>query len=170
MSTSPSETPKYAANILVIDDEPRIRDACSIVLSEKGFTVASAEDGEKGLEMLKEKHFDIILVDLMMPTISGFDVLSEVRKNHPDTVVIVITGYATLEHSIEAMKKGAFDFIPKPFTPDQLRTVVEKSFLYTNALQDIADSRSRLKVMVNRLTDGVMTTDSPLYQRIAGYS
>jgi len=160
MSTSPSETPKYAANILVIDDEPRIRDACSIVLSEKGFTVASAEDGEKGLEMLKEKHFDIILVDLMMPTISGFDVLSEVRKNHPDTVVIVITGYATLEHSIEAMKKGAFDFIPKPFTPDQLRTVVEKSFLYTNALQDIADSRSRLKVMVNRLTDGVMTTDS----------
>ena len=110
--------------------------------------------------MIKEKHYDIVLVGLMMPTISGFDVLSEVRSHHPDTVVIVITGYATLEHSIEAMKKGAFDFIPKPFTPDQLRAVVDKSLRYTGALQDIADSRSRLGVMVNSLSDGVMTTDA----------
>ncbi len=146
--------------ILIIDDEPRIRDACMLVLSDKGFDVAAAPDGEQGLQMIKEKHYDIVLVDLMMPTISGFDVLSEVRNNHPDTVVIVITGYATLEHSIEAMKKGAFDFIPKPFTPDQLRAVVDKSLRYTSALQDIADSKSRLGVMVNRLTDGVMTTDA----------
>ncbi len=160
MSSSPSETYPHSANILVIDDEPRIRDACALVLSEKGFDVASAPDGEQGLQMIQEKHYDIVLVDLMMPTISGFDVLTEVRKAHPDTVVIVITGYATLEHSIEAMKKGAFDFIPKPFTPDQLRAVVEKSLKYTTALQDIADSKSRLRVMVNRLTDGVMTTDA----------
>jgi PAS domain S-box-containing protein len=127
--------------------------------------------------MIKEKHFDIVLVDLMMPTISGFDVLSEVRSNHPDTVVIVITGYATLEHSIEAMKKGAFDFIPKPFTPDQLRAVVDKSLRYTSALQDIADSKSRLGVMVNRLSDGVMTTDArklivqvnPAFLHMIGY-
>ena len=146
--------------ILIIDDEPRIREACILVLSDKGFEVASAPDGEIGLQMIKEKHYDIVLVDLMMPTISGFDVLSEVRSHHPDTVVIVITGYATLEHSIEAMKKGAFDFIPKPFTPDQLRAVVDKSLRYTGALQDIADSKSRLGVMVNSLTDGVMTTDA----------
>lgn len=160
MINQATEETSHIANILVIDDEERIRDACTIVLSEKGFEVASAPDGEKGLQMIQEKHYDIILVDLMMPIISGFDVLSEVRKNHPDTIVIVITGYATLEHSIEAMKKGAFDFIPKPFTPDQLRAVVDKSLLYTSALQDIADSKSRLRVMVNRLTDGVMTTDS----------
>lgn len=150
----------HRPRILVIDDEPRIREACTIVLSERGFDVNSASDGEHGLEMIRDAHFDIVLVDLMMPTISGFDVLSEVRNHHPDTVVIVITGYATLEHSIEAMKKGAFDFIPKPFTPDQLRAVVDKSLKYTCALQDIADSKSRLRVMVNRLTDGVMTTDA----------
>lgn len=160
MTLQAQEARPSFANILVIDDETRIRDACKIVLSERGFDVATASDGEIGLQMINEKHYDIILVDLMMPSISGFDVLSEVRKAHPDTVVIVITGYATLEHSIEAMKKGAFDFIPKPFTPDQLRAVVEKSLRYTNALQDIADSKSRLKVMVNRLTDGVMTTDA----------
>jgi PAS domain S-box-containing protein len=71
----------------------------------------------------------------------------------------VITGYATLEHSIEAMKKGAFDFIPKPFTPDQLRTVVAKAIRYNRALQDIADSNSRLKTMVNSLMDGVLALD-----------
>ncbi len=150
----------HPPRILVIDDEARIRDACQQVLSDKGFKVEVAPDGEMGLEMICNTHFDLVLVDLMMPSISGFDVLSEVRSHHPDTVVIVITGYATLEHSIEAMKKGAFDFIPKPFTPDQLRAVVDKALQYTRALQDIADSKSRLRVIVNRLSDGVMTTDA----------
>jgi two-component system, OmpR family, phosphate regulon sensor histidine kinase PhoR len=163
--------------ILVIDDEPRIRDACQMVLLEMGFEVALASEGAQGLAMLKEKHFDIILVDLMMPVLSGFDVLFQVRDKHPDTVVIVITGYATIEHSIEAMKKGAFDFIPKPFSPDQLRAVVNKSIKYTRALQDITDTKSRLRLMVNRLMDGVMTTDNeqrivltnPAFLHMLGY-
>ena len=177
MTTSSSDLQLHNPRILIIDDEPRIREACILVLSDKGFDVAAAPDGEQGLQMIREKHYDIVLVDLMMPTISGFDVLSEVRSLHPDTVVIVITGYATLEHSIEAMKKGAFDFIPKPFTPDQLRAVVDKSLRYTGALQDIADSKSRLGVMVNSLTDGVMTTDArklivqinPAFLHMIGY-
>ena len=177
MTTPSSDLYLHNPRILVIDDEPRIRDACDLVLSDKGFDVAAAPDGGQGLQMIKEKHFDIVLVDLMMPVISGFDVLSEVRNHHPDTIVIVITGYATLEHSIEAMKKGAFDFIPKPFTPDQLRAVVDKALRYTSALQDIADSKSRLSVMVNRLTDGVMTTDArklivqvnPAFLHMIGY-
>jgi len=177
MTTPVTDLQLHNPRILIIDDEPRIRDACLLVLSDKGFDVAAASNGEEGLQMIKEKHYDIVLVDLMMPTISGFDVLSEVRNHHPDTVVIVITGYATLEHSIEAMKKGAFDFIPKPFTPDQLRAVVDKALRYTSALQDIADSKSRLGVMVNRLTDGVMTTDArklivqvnPAFLHMIGY-
>ena len=127
-------------HILVIDDEQRIRDSCRMVLRSMGFTVETASDGLKGLDLIEEKHFDILLLDLMMPNMSGFDVLSRVRDIDPDTVVIVITGYATLEHSIEAMKKGAFDFIPKPFTPDQLRAVVTKSLRYTHDLQDIVTS------------------------------
>jgi PAS domain S-box-containing protein len=149
----------FQPRILVVDDEERIREGCHIVLSELGFAVDLASDGAQGLQMIEERHFDIILLDLMMPVISGFDVLARVRDLHPDTVIIVITGYATIEHSIEAMKKGAFDFIPKPFDPEQLRVVVAKAIKYTQALQDITDTRSRLKMVVNRLTDGVMTTD-----------
>jgi len=147
------------SKILVVDDEPRIRDACRMVLEEDGFEVEQASDGNQGLKMIKDAHFDIILVDLMMPVLSGFELLSLVKDRHPDTVVIVITGYATLEHSIRAMKRGAFDFIPKPFTPDELRKVVSKAIKYNRALQDIADTNSRLKIMVNRLTDGVMASD-----------
>jgi len=145
--------------ILVVDDEERIRDGCRMILADIGFEVATADNGSKALQMIEEQHFDIILLDLMMPVISGFDVLYRVRDLHPDTVIIVITGYATIEHSVEAMKKGAFDFIPKPFDPSQLRAVVGKALKYTRALQDIADSRSRLRMVMNRLTDGVMTTD-----------
>ncbi len=169
---------KVKGRILVVDDESRIREACRMVLEEMGFDVVLAADGEQGLALIRDRHFDIILVDLMMPVMSGFDVLAAVREHHPDTVVIVITGYATVEHSIEAMKKGAFDFIPKPFTPDQLRSIVTKSIRYTRALQDIADSKSRLRVMVNRLMDGVMTTDgerrivlaNPAFLHMIGWS
>ena len=158
-STSPAKQ-NGQFRILVIDDEERIREACRMVLEDQGFQVSVAQDGMAGLSMLEADHFDIILVDLMMPVLSGFEVLSRVREIDPDAVVVVITGYATLEHSIEAMKQGAFDFIPKPFTPDQLRVVVAKSLKFTNALQDIVKTKSRLRVMINQLTEGVMTTDA----------
>ncbi len=151
---------QYVPRILVVDDEKRIREACRAILADKGFDVSVASDGNEGLGKIEAAHFDIVLLDLMLPGLSGFEVLAKIHSVHPDTVVIVITGYATLEHSVEAMKKGAFDFIPKPFNPEQLRLVVSKAIKYTRALQDIADASSRLRVMVNRLSDGVMTTDN----------
>jgi two-component system, OmpR family, phosphate regulon sensor histidine kinase PhoR len=150
---------QFNPRILVIDDEKRIRDGCYKVLSAEGFEVARAEDGKRGIKMIEEAHYDIILLDLMMPGLSGFDVLGHVKSLHPDTVIIVISGYATVEHSIESMKKGAFDFIPKPFTPDQLRLVVYKAIDYTRTLQDIAHEKSRVRVLVNQLDSGVMATD-----------
>jgi PAS domain S-box-containing protein len=177
MSDVGAEMLKSQLKILVIDDEPRIRDACRMILQEEGFEVALAADGNEGVSMIQERHFDIILVDLMMPGLSGLEVLSLVKEQHPDTVVIVITGYATLEHSISAMKRGAFDFVPKPFTPDQLRAVVNKAIKYNLALQDIAETNSRLRVMVNRLADGVLTCDiekrivlaNPAFLHMIGY-
>jgi PAS domain S-box-containing protein len=161
----------------VVDDEERIRNGCCRVLSEEGFEVHTAECGEAGLKMIRDRHFDIILLDLMMPSLSGFDVLAQVKSLHPDAVIIVISGYATLEHSIEAMKKGAFDFIPKPFTPEQLRLLVAKALEYTRTLRDIANEKSRMRVLINRLSDGVMATDNkkqivlanPAFLRMVGY-
>ncbi|WP_291462042.1 response regulator, partial [Desulfobacula sp.] len=127
---------------------------------EEGCDVEIAENGIKGLEMIDEKHFDIILLDLMMPGMSGLDVLTDVKAHHPDTVVIIITGYATLEHSIETMKKGAFDFLSKPFSPTELRLVIAKAIESIRTLQDIATEKSRMRVMINTLSNGVLTTDN----------
>jgi two-component system, OmpR family, phosphate regulon sensor histidine kinase PhoR len=164
-------------SILVVDDEERIREGCRKVLAHDGFDVATADCGSQGLEMIEQRHYDVILLDLMMPSISGFDVLKRVKTVHPDSTIIVITGYATVEHSIEAMKHGAFDFIPKPFSPDQLRLLVSKAIEYTRALQDIASEKSRMRELINRLTDGVMATDrnkrvvlaNPTFLRMVGF-
>ncbi len=167
----------YQPKILVIDDEKRIREGCFSILTKENCLVDMAESGETGLTMIAEKHYDIILTDLMMPGIGGMEVLAKVREQHPDSVSIVITGFATLEHSIEAMKKGAFDFIPKPFTPDQLRVVVSKAVKMTRTLQDIATEKTRLKTIVNYLEGGVLVTDkikniilyNPTLLRMLGY-
>ncbi|MCF8036944.1 MAG: response regulator [Desulfobacteraceae bacterium] len=150
----------FQPRVLVIDDEERIRDACHRLLSEEGFGVTCTKNGEDGLHVIERTHFDIILLDLMMAGLSGFDVLSRVKSLHPDTVIIVITGYATIEHSIEAMKKGAFDFLPKPFSPEDLRLVVRKAIEFIRTLQDITTEKSRMRVLINLLTDGVLTTDN----------
>jgi PAS domain S-box-containing protein len=165
------------ARILVVDDEKRIRDACHQMLSQEGFSVAMAESGELGLKMIEQEHFDLILLDLMMPGLSGLETLPKLKALHPDTVVVVITGYATLEHAVEAMKEGAFDFIPKPFSPDELRLVVTKALEFTRTLRDITNEKSRMRVLINHLSDGVMATDSeknialanPAFLRMVGY-
>jgi PAS domain S-box-containing protein len=167
----------YPLKILVIDDEERIREGCHEVLSRKGFEVALAENGELGLKMIEEAHFDIILLDLMMPGIPGFNVLSHVKALHPDTSIIVMTGYATVENSVECMKNGAYDFVPKPFSPDQLRVVVSKAVEHTCALKDIATEKSRMRVLINLIANGVMVTDvekrlvlaNPAFVKIMGF-
>jgi signal transduction histidine kinase/FixJ family two-component response regulator len=151
---------EYSPRILVIDDEKRIRDGCQTILTASGYGVTCAENGKQGLDIINREHYDIILLDLMMPELSGLDVLPMVKENHPDTVVIVITGYATVEYSIEAMKAGAFDFLAKPFSPNKLKVVVSKAIEHTRALKDIATEKSRMKDLINRLSAGVMATDS----------
>ena len=125
-------------NILVIDDEPVMRDSCFQILSRKGCEVSLSENGQKGLNCLSDQQFDVVILDLKMPDINGFEILKKIHKKTPETIVIIITGYPTVESAVKAMKMGAYDFIPKPFTPSILRTVVaralEKRRLYTDTL------------------------------------
>jgi two-component system phosphate regulon sensor histidine kinase PhoR len=160
MMKEESKGTTYGIKILVVDDEKRIRDACYTMLTNEGFEVALAENGFAGLKKIEEEHFDIILLDLMMPGMRGIDLLTHVKGKHPDTLVIVITGYATLEHAIEAMKKGAFDFISKPFSPQDLRIVTGKAIEYIRTLADITHEKSRMRVLINHISDGVMATDA----------
>lgn len=119
------ETPEKAS-ILVVDDEEAIRDSCCQVLAKAGYNTHAAKDGNDGIENVTETRPDLVLVDLKMPGMSGMEILEKVAQIDPGIVCIVITGYATIESAVEAMKRNAYDFLPKPFTPDQLRIVVKR--------------------------------------------
>ncbi len=115
------------ANILVIDDEEAMRDVCQLVFSRDGNRVVTAEDGLIGLTRFKKESFDLIILDLNMPGLGGMDVLNEIKGDDPEAIVIVITGYSTIESAVEAMKNGAYDFVPKPFNPDSLRMIARRA-------------------------------------------
>ena len=161
--------------IMVIDDEKIMRDGCARILSEHGWSVLPAENGSVGLAELQKspKEIDIILLDLMMPGMSGMEVLEKVQALDDTLLVIIITGYATVASAVEAMKKGAYDFIAKPFTPDQLRIVIKRAlerrrlqreaeFLRSErerSLRDVATEKSRVKTIINCMGDGILVCD-----------
>ena len=160
-------------NILVVDDEKIIREGSERILQKEGWNVTTAENGEQGLEYIKSDRFQILLLDLMMPGIKGMEVLKWLQESYPDLLIIVITGYATIENAVEAMKNGAYDFISKPFTPDQLRIVVKRALDKLNlereaellrleqekSLKDIANEKSKTLTIINYMADGVLVTD-----------
>jgi len=114
------------ATILVIDDEEAMRDSCYQVLSKDGYRTETAEDGDSGLQKIRDIKPDLVLVDLKMPGMGGMELLEKTRDIDPNIVFVVITGYATIESAVDAMKRNAYDFLPKPFTPDQLRIVTRR--------------------------------------------
>ncbi len=162
------------ALVLVVDDEQDIRDASERILSRVGYQVQKASRGDEALDILNKESVNIMLLDLKMPGMDGLEVLKRIRKQNTQIQVIVITGYATVETAIEAMKQGAYDFIPKPFEPDQLRIVVnrawekicfireaEKLELERNrTLSDLDTEKSRIRTIIESFPSGVMVTDS----------
>ena len=112
--------------VLVVDDELGIREGCRRTLTAHDFQVEVAENGPAGLARLREGHFDLLLLDAMMPGMSGLEMLQHARKIAPDLICILITGYATVELAVQAMREGAQDFIAKPFTSELLLRVINR--------------------------------------------
>ncbi|MGD8867514.1 MAG: hybrid sensor histidine kinase/response regulator [Gemmatimonadales bacterium] len=112
--------------IVVIDDDYAMRLSCEQILRKSGFQVETYEDGGRGLEAIARLRPSLVVVDLKMPGISGMEVIPRVHDTDPCIVTIVITGYATIGTAVEAMKAGAYDFLPKPFKPDELRLIVRR--------------------------------------------
>lgn len=125
---------KVTAKILVIDDERTVCISCKRVLEDEGHSVEYALSGKEGLQRAASEDFDLVLLDLKMPGMHGLEVLDMLKENRPELIVIIITGYASIQTSIEAIKKGAFDYVPKPFTPEELSMTVDKA-LKNRALQ-----------------------------------
>ena len=179
-----------ALHILIVDDEQDIREGSQRILSRMGFETSLASRGDEALEKLVESRAAIMLLDLKMPGMDGMDVLARAGEINPDVLVIVITGYATVETAIQAMKQGAYDFIPKPFEPDQLRIIVnraaEKIRLQKETLllaqeqrrtlSDLTTEQSRIRTVIESLPNGVVVTNkdgqvalmNPAFRQIMG--
>jgi two-component system sensor histidine kinase/response regulator len=128
MNTTSEERNRISekGTVLVIDDEQAMRDSCRQVLTKDGYRTETAKNGNIGLQKIRELKPDLVLVDLKMPGMSGMELLEKIGDIDPSIVSIVITGYATIESAVEAMKRHAYDFLTKPFTPDQLRIVIKR--------------------------------------------
>jgi two-component system sensor histidine kinase/response regulator len=112
--------------ILIIDDEEVVRDSCAQILNGMPVNLTTASNGESGLQLVRQQVPDLVFVDLKMPGISGFEVISAIRAYDPSIVTVVITGFSTVDSAVEAMKNGAYDFLPKPFTPDEFRVITQR--------------------------------------------
>ena len=115
------------SRILLIDDEEVVLDSCAQILAGGPYELASASDGTAGLRLVTEFQPDLVYVDLKMPGISGFEVLEKIREMDSTIVMVVITGFATVSSAVDAMKRGAYDFLPKPFTPEEFRLITRRS-------------------------------------------
>ena len=133
--------------ILIIDDEEAMRDSCLMILTKDGYKAEAAENGALGLEKARELKPALALIDLKMPGLSGFEVLEKLKELDPQIIPVVITGYATVESAVEAMKKGAYDFLPKPFTPDELRIIIGRALERRKLAQEAETLRREKKLM-----------------------
>jgi two-component system response regulator AtoC len=131
-------------NVLIIDDEPGLRQTVSLILADEGYSVQTASDGEEGLQKALDSEPGIILCDVRMPRLSGLDFLDRYREAGGTGMVIVMTAYGSIELAVDAMKRGAYDYLPKPFSPDQLVLTLRK-----------AEERESLRQEVSRLRDEV---------------
>jgi two-component system, OmpR family, phosphate regulon sensor histidine kinase PhoR len=161
--------------ILVVDDEAGVRRGCDRVLRSQGYEVLMAETGEKGLEILRRQpDIDLVLVDLRMPGISGFEFLLQAREIATETVFVMITAYATIEAAVEATRRGAYDFIAKPFAPDEIlrlvgralervRLIRERNRLAVERRQqmlELVTEKSQFRTVIDCMTDGVIVCNA----------
>ena len=122
--------------ILIVDDDSQIRTLLAERLRFHQYQVSSAQDGEEGLQIFKSRGADVVLLDLMMPKLDGMETLTRMKKEDPDALVIMMTAFGTIEKAVEAVKAGAYDFIPKPCDPDHILLTIEKALRTRNVLQE----------------------------------
>jgi len=117
----------YPPQILLMEDEPNVAKGLEIVLSDEGYRVDLALTGRSALEKFKRQGVDLLVADLRLPDMDGMEVIRQVKDRRPDTGVVVITGYSNVPTAVKAMKLGAFDFLPKPFTDDEFKFTVNEA-------------------------------------------
>ncbi|HST58586.1 MAG TPA: sigma-54 dependent transcriptional regulator [Longimicrobium sp.] len=143
MSEAPSSD--VPISVLICDDEELLVKSCGQILSSEGYTVFTEGRGKNALDTLRRHRPDIVLTDLMLPDMDGLTLLKEIKKQAPETLVVMITGFATVDSSVEAIRAGAYDYIPKPFTATQLRILIGRAAQQVQLVRDNAHLRDQLK-------------------------
>src|SRR3990172_11653066 len=141
---SAPDRPFAGRRVLVVDDEEDALNACSQILRKEGYEVAIAGSAPRGLELARSRPFDLAVLDIKMPKMDGIELLRMLKRVDPELAVVMITGYATVETAVQSMKEGAYDYIPKPFTPDELRLVVRNALELQELVGENTDLRERL--------------------------
>src|SRR5580693_8030339 len=126
ITTAPQFEPANFLNLLIIDDERSIREACREVAQSLGFSAQIADSAEQAYRTLDLQSFDAVLLDLRLPGAGGLDALRRIKERRPEALVIVVTGYATVQSAVQAMKIGAYDYVTKPFSLDELKLLLER--------------------------------------------
>ncbi len=126
MSLEPEKAEANLLNLLIVDDERSIRDGCREIAQQIGFSTYIADNAEHAFRVLDTTSIDVALIDLRLPGVSGMEILREIKRRRPDAVVIVITGFATVQSAVQAMKHGAYDYVTKPFNLEELRLLLER--------------------------------------------
>jgi len=152
--------------ILVVDDEPHILGMVTLMLSSSGYPVLSCSTPEKALAILRQEQINTVLTDINMPGMTGLDLLEIIRLRHPDTPVILMTGHAELDTAVDAIHKGTFDFIIKPFKPAQLIHSVEKAVNYRRLLQMERAYKQELEETVRQRTREVNDASKEMIVRL----
>ena len=142
-----SETTEAAVSIsvLIVDDEELLVKSCGQILSSEGYSVFTEGRGKNALDVVRRHRPEIVLTDLMLPDMDGLALLKEIKKVAPETLVVMITGFATVDSSVEAIRAGAYDYIPKPFTATQLRILIGRAAQQVKLVRDNANLRDQLK-------------------------
>ena len=129
------------ASILVVEDDPSLRRIMQLRMDHNGFKVHCADSGEAGLAALDREPFDLVLTDLMLPGLSGIDVLKHIKTQFPSTTVIVLTAFGTVETAVEAMKAGAFDYLTKPVDNEELLLAVNRALETARLREEVGNLR-----------------------------
>ncbi len=133
-----------STRILIVDDEEIVIRSCLRILGDSSFVVDTAQDGFEALRKVEETEYDILILDIMMPKMDGLEVLQDVKERHPDTDVIMMTGLSEIQTAVKAMKLGAFDYLSKPFDPDELRHVVDRALERRHLLRENRNLKSEV--------------------------
>ncbi len=132
-------------NILIVDDEDVLQDVLTSLVRREGWQPLSAKTGERALEILEQEEVDLVLLDLMLPTMSGMEVMHQILDRDPDQVIVIITAYSSIEGAIEAMQKGAFHYIPKPFKNEEVLLTIRKGLEKQHLMQENRELRQQLQ-------------------------